>query len=294
MSDPVTSEMVIGGVLLRDLKTLSEFATAGELIRRVWGTAPDRSPLNVQQLPAMAHAGCQISGAFLDGEMVGATMAFLGLEDRTTILHSHVTGVAPDHQGRGLGIALKRYQRQWCLDRGIGVVTWTFDPLVLANDRFNLVRLGARGVAYLRDFYGRMGDELNRDDPTDRLVAHWTLDAPDVLAALGPEPTETPAAADLLAAGAEVAVADEAGLPVARATSAPTRLVAVPADVVALRRHDPERSARWRAAVRVTLEAALADGHVVGPVTADGMLITAAGPGAADAGASGSDTGSDA
>lgn len=284
MSDPGTSEMVIGDVVLRDLTTLPEFATAGELIRRVWGTAADRSPLNVQQLPAMAHAGCQISGAFLGEEMVGATMAFLGLEGHTTILHSHVTGVAPDHQGRGLGIALKRYQRQWCLDRGIGVVTWTFDPLVLANDRFNLVRLGARGVAYLRDFYGRMGDELNRDDPTDRLVARWVLDAPEVLAALGPDPVAPVADADLLATGAEVAVVDDEGLPVVCATSAPTRLVAVPADVVDLRRDDPERSARWRAAVREALEAALADGHVVGPVTADGVLITVAG----------SDTGSEA
>lgn len=266
------------GLLLRDLTTLEEFAAAGELIRRVWGSDPDRSPLNVQQLPAMAHAGCQISGAFLGERMVGATMAFLGLEDGTMILHSHVTGVDPAFQGRGLGVALKRYQRQWCLDRGIGVATWTFDPLVLANGRFNLVRLGARGVGYLRDFYGRMGDELNRDDPTDRLVARWDLDAPEVVTALGPGPAPSIAARDLIEAGAQYAVVDEGGGPTVRETSAARRLVAVPDDVVTLRRDDPERTAQWRSAVRAALEAALADGHTARSVTSDGFLITVAEP----------------
>lgn len=263
-------------LVVRDLVTLEEFETAGELIRRVWGTDPGRSPLNVQQLPAMAHAGCQISGAFLDGEMVGATMAFLGLEDGETILHSHVTGVDPVCQGRGLGVALKRYQREWCLDRDIAVVTWTFDPLVLANDRFNLVRLGARGEAYLRDFYGRTGDDLNRNDPTDRLVARWVLDAPEVVTALGPGPGPALAAADLVEAGAEYAVVDDDDGPTVHRTSASRRLIAVPEDVVALRGEDPERSDRWRSAVRIALEAALAAGHVVGSVTVDGFLITEA------------------
>jgi predicted GNAT superfamily acetyltransferase len=274
----VSAETMTTGLLLRDLTTLEEFAAAGELIRRVWGSDPDRSPLNVQQLPAMAHAGCQISGAFLGERMVGATMAFLGLEDGTMILHSHVTGVDPAFQGRGLGVALKRYQRQWCLDRGIGVATWTFDPLVLANGRFNLVRLGARGVGYLRDFYGRMGDELNRDDPTDRLVARWDLDAPEVVTALGPGPAPSIAARDLIEAGAQYAVVDEGGGPTVRETSAARRLVAVPDDVVTLRRDDPERTAQWRSAVRAALEAALADGHTARSVTSDGFLITVAEP----------------
>jgi predicted GNAT superfamily acetyltransferase len=271
----VSADPVIDDPQLRDLTTMEEFELAGALIRRVWGTDADRSPLNVQQLPAMAHAGCQISGAFLDGGLVGATMAFLGREGDRTILHSHVTGVDPTHQGRGLGMALKAYQRRWCLDRGIDVVTWTFDPLVLANDRFNLVRLGARGVAYLRDFYGRMGDELNRDDPTDRLVARWELRAPATVDALGPSPPPPVASRDLIAAGAEPVVVDEGGEPAVRPTAADRRLIAVPGDVVALRRDDARRAARWRVAVRTALESALAAGHLIGPVTDDGLLVTA-------------------
>lgn len=275
------------GLEIRDLTTMEEFVEAGGLIRLVWGAGPERSPLNVQQLPAMVHAGCQVSGAFLGGEMVGATMAFLGLEDGITILHSHVTGVDPARQGEGLGIALKRYQRDWCLDRGIGVVTWTFDPLVVANDRFNLVRLGARGVAYLRNLYGVMGDELNQDDPTDRLLARWVLDDPSVIAALGPDAVDPPASATLVDDGAAFAVVEDGGEPATCPTAADRRLIAVPDDVVALRRDHPARSARWRSAVRTALETALAEGHVVDSVTTDGFLVTGRGRGASHSTTSG-------
>ena len=268
------ADVVQTAVELRDLTTLAEFETAGELVRRVWGTAPERSPLNVQQLPAMVHAGCQVSGAFEGDRMVGATMAFVGLEDGQPILHSHVTGVDPDRQGRGLGVALKRYQRRWCLERGIGVVTWTFDPVVVANGRFNLNRLGARGVGYLRDFYGRMGDELNRDDPTDRLLTRWSLESPGVLGALATDSSATDSSSSLIADGAEHAVADEGGEPAAHDTVADVRLIAVPGDVVALRRDEPDRSTNWRTAVRAALEAALDDGHEVTAVTTDGCLVT--------------------
>lgn len=265
---------VIDDLTIRELCTLDEFAEAGRLIQRVWGSTPDRSPLNVQQLPAMVHAGCQVSAGFEGERMVAATMAFLGRHDDETILHSHVTGVDPDRQGAGLGLAMKLHQRQWCLDRGIGVVTWTFDPLVSMNARFNLGRLGARGVEYLRNFYGVMDDELNRDDPTDRLVARWDLESEPVVAAVVGGGASLSTADEELAAGAEHAVAVGPDGPEAAPTRADRRLVALPDDIVALRSARSPDAPAWRRAVRSALEAALADGHVVGPVTADGHLVT--------------------
>ena len=259
---------------IRDLTTLEDFATAGVLIQRVWGSTPERSPLNVQQLPAMVHAGCQVSAAFEGDLMVAATMAFLGRHEAETILHSHVTGVDPERQGGGIGLAMKLHQRQWCLDRGIGVVTWTFDPLVAANARFNLGRLGARGVQYLRNFYGVMDDDLNRDDPTDRLVTRWELESDTVVEALRSGPVELSTADGLVDAGAERAVTVGDNGPETRSTRAARRLVALPGDVVALRTRRSPTAPAWRQAVRVALEAALADGHVIGPVTAEGDLIT--------------------
>jgi len=34
------------------------------------------------------------------------------------------------------------------------VIAWTYDPLIRRNAYFNLVKLGARPVEYLRNFYG--------------------------------------------------------------------------------------------------------------------------------------------
>ncbi|MEL7210533.1 MAG: hypothetical protein AAGK32_20260, partial [Actinomycetota bacterium] len=199
---------------------------------------------------------------------------FVGLEDGRPILHSHVTGVEPDRQGAGIGLVLKRHQRSWCLARGIDVVTWTFDPLSASNVRFNLVHLGAHGAEYLRNFYGVMGDELNGLDETDRLVARWELDRPRTERALAGG-AQRPAASDLLAEGGAEAVRRTPAGPELVDTEATVRLVAIPTDVVALRRAGAEEVPAWRAAVRTALEAALGDGHVVVSLTVDDHLVTA-------------------
>lgn len=64
-------------------------------------------------------------------------------------LHSHVSGVSADARGRGVGRALKRHQRVWALTPGVGTVTWTFDPLLHRNARFDLAVLGAVADGYL-------------------------------------------------------------------------------------------------------------------------------------------------
>ena len=65
-------------------------------------------------------------------------------------------------------------------------ITWTFDPLVARNGHFNLDKLGAVGAHYERSFYGTMGDVINGNDESDRLVAVWSTTAPT------PSRTESP------------------------------------------------------------------------------------------------------
>src|SRR5262245_27576452 len=84
--------------------------------------------------------------------------------------------VRPEAQGCGLSVKLKLYQKRWCLARGIRLVTWTYDPLLVKNARLNLDRLGARAHNYVRDFYGPMGG-IYGDLPTDRFEVEWRLDA---------------------------------------------------------------------------------------------------------------------
>ena len=75
----------------------------------------------------------------------------------------------------GVGFALKQHQRAWGLDRDLSEMTWTFDPLVSRNARFNLTKLGAHASEYAVDFYGPMMGEMNANDQSDRLVAVWPL-----------------------------------------------------------------------------------------------------------------------
>ena len=95
-------------------------------------------------------------------------------------MHSHITGVLPDHQSHGLGRVLKQHQREWALARDVGHITWTFDPLVARNAHFNLRVLGTRVTEYLVNHYGPMDDGVNRGDETDRIMVSWALAAPPV------------------------------------------------------------------------------------------------------------------
>jgi predicted GNAT superfamily acetyltransferase len=190
---------------------------------------------------AIEHAGGYVVGAYAGDRLLAASTAFAGFDaDLRPTLHSHVTGVLPDGQGRGIGRALKLHQRAWAVERGIAAITWTFDPLVRRNAWFNLNVLGAVGVEYLVDFYGPMHDGLNAGQPTDRLFCRWDL-----------------------APGAAAAPAE------------PGVVVPLPEDVEQLRRTDPDAAAEWRLAVRDAVVRAMSDGLVARCVDADGALVLA-------------------
>jgi len=82
--------------------------------------------------------------------------------------------VRPEAQGRGLSTALKLFQRRWCLDRGMAVVTWTYDPFLLKNAQLNLGKLRATVRTLLPNFYGVMGG-IYASLPTDRFEITWNL-----------------------------------------------------------------------------------------------------------------------
>lgn len=241
---------------VRPIRTLEEARAAAELFDRIWG---EKRVIGTPVLWAMASHGGQVLGAFRGRELVGAQVGVVGLaEDRPT-LHSHITGVASDVQHQGVGFMLKLAQREWCLERGIETVTWTFDPMVARNAYFNLVKLGAVGHRFHRDYYGEMEDAFNRGERSDRLEVIWELESQRVRGALGlagiydrrSNFTFTPAV-----------VRDENGLPVTSRPdgSPPQLLVAVPQDYHALRAEDPNRARKWRDAVGEALEAAFEEG----------------------------------
>lgn len=241
------------GVQVTELTELPAINDAAALFDAVWDSA-DLMPSNL--LRALSHAGNYLAGAHLDGRMVGAIIGFTGLHDGHLVLHSHILGVLEATRGRSVGFALKQHQRAWSLAHGIDRVMWTFDPLVRRNAFFNLSKLAAVGHRYEVNFYGAMPDAINAGDETDRLVALWRLDDPQVVAAAD---GAAKAVLDLDAAVLLDVGPDQA--PVTYDASGDVLRCRVPDDIVALRSSDPAAAQSWRAALRGTLGAALADGY---------------------------------
>jgi len=224
----MAEQPVFPDVQIRPLDAVDEVIEASEVLSAVW--EGDRSGMPPNLLRALAHSGNYAVGLYVDGRMIGASVAFFGAPASRS-MHSHITGVLPGHQSHGLGRMLKQHQREWALARDVGHITWTFDPLIARNAHFNLRVLGTRATEYLVNHYGPMDDGVNRGDESDRLMVSWALAAP---------PRPTPSDDQVVAS------------------------VPVPHDIVALRRKDPADAATWRLRVREGFLARLAEGLEVG------------------------------
>jgi predicted GNAT superfamily acetyltransferase len=251
------------GVNVCEVTSLVDLEAVVRLYATIWGRDPN-PPVHLELLRALTKAGNYIAGAFDGDELVGACVGFFMAPGQRG-LHSHIAGVARQALGRNVGFALKVHQRAWSLQRELTKIYWTFDPLVSRNAHFNLVKLGATAEDYLRNFYGPMADTINGLDETDRLLVRWRLTDPKVAACCVGVSSPT-VATDRLAAGAVIAlgVSDD-GTPVPGRLDGRTSLVAVPADIEAIRRTNPELAMTWRVAVRETLTAlAAADAQITG------------------------------
>lgn len=186
-------------VVVRKCAGIEEYRQCVDLQREIWGEA-DLEVEPVTLFVVAEGTGGQVLGAFAGGRLIGYTLAVVGYREGTVFLHSHMTGVHRDYRDRGIGRALKLFQREEALGRGIRLVVWTFDPLETRNAHFNLNRLGAIARKYLPNHYGQTTSPLHLGLPTDRLLAEWQLDSGRVVAAisgLAPEPSEAPASIEL-------------------------------------------------------------------------------------------------
>jgi predicted GNAT superfamily acetyltransferase len=256
-----------------EVDAVDDLRAVAQLFAAIWRTSPEDAPVSSDLLKALAHTGGYVAAAWRDGDLVGASVGLLANDEGRLGLHSHISGVAPEAQGSGVGYALKLHQRAWALERGMRRITWTFDPLVRRNAWFNLVKLGAVGVAYHRNFYGSMQDGINRHDESDRCSIAWDV-ASERAAAAAAGHLREPDVTTLLDEGA-IAVLTEAqdGSPVTAVSHADRRLCWVPADIVALRAADPDRARDWRRALRDTLGQALDDGLVATAATRSGWYV---------------------
>jgi predicted GNAT superfamily acetyltransferase len=279
-TDPVLDDAIaalrraemLANVEVAELTAMPDVAAAAGLWDRIWqsGSTPRLGP---EMLRALTHAGNYLGGATRDGRLVGALTGFFA-SGGSLHLHSHILGVDPRIRSAGIGFALKLHQRRWALERGLSRITWTFDPLVSANAYFNVNKLGAEGVEYHANFYGVMADAINGGGDTDRVLVSWRLDDPGVARLClgetrsGDGAQQGPYALRVNADGAphfDWRAAEDDGAEVVRC--------ALPRDIVALRRSDPELASAWRTAVRDVLSAAFARGLLLRGATRDGVYL---------------------
>ncbi len=215
------------GVRLRPADGVADRAGILEIVQVTWGAEGLMPP---ELLVALAESGNVPYGAFEADAMIGYVLGWAGMDPHDGLhLHSHMLAALPDRRHRGVGFALKLAQRAQCLDQGVHLVRWTFDPLIARNAWLNLGKLGAVADRFRRDFYGPMSDALNAGDRSDRLVVRWDLDRP-------PGPRAAPASA---------------------------RRLEIPREYTALRSADPAAAAEQREHVGAALAAAFDMGAIV-------------------------------
>jgi predicted GNAT superfamily acetyltransferase len=263
------------GVSIEPVETEADAREAVHVLAEVWPRAGGKVPLPSELAWVFAHSGNYVAIARTDGLAIGAAIGFRGADEAGGHLHSHIAGVLPRWQGSSVGFGLKQHQRAWALRHGIDRIVWTFDPLVVRNAYFNVVKLGAELTRYYVDFYGPMDDGINSGDETDRCVVTWRLSSPRARAAA--ERRFAPAdGEELRRAGAvETLGPDGSGAPAPRHTAHDVRLLRVPADIVSMRHQQPALARAWRLALREALVAAFADGLEVVGVTRDSTYVVA-------------------
>jgi predicted GNAT superfamily acetyltransferase len=184
------------GIVVRKCAGMEEFQRCVALQRQIWG----EDDLEVEPATLFVVAeetGGQVLGAFDGDRLIGYTLALVGFRDGSVFLHSHMTGVHGEYRDRGVGRALKLFQREEALGRGIRLIVWTFDPLEIRNAHFNLNRLGAIARKYLPNLYGLTTSPLHLGLPTDRLWTEWQLDSARVVAAVSDLAKEEDSAATI-------------------------------------------------------------------------------------------------
>lgn len=218
----------------RELSGMEEFSVAERLQREVWGKGDKEDPADLMMV--IQHEGGLVGGAFLDGKLTGYVFGFPTRDPG--IQHSHRLAVLPAARGSGIGLGLKRFQRQWCLQRGVTLVRWTFDPLRHANAYLNIGRLGAEASVYYSDYYGTMGG-INAGLPSDRLLAEWHIGSEHAVRRANDEQSPHP-------------VCDRAG-----------PRVTIPADFDSLLASDSGRAHAERMRVRDALTRLFVEGYVI-------------------------------
>jgi chorismate synthase len=167
-------------VTYRDLTTLEEFANVVELERRIWGTGyEDVVPVPILAITVMR--GGILIGAFAGDSIIGFVYGLAAIKDLKPTHWSHMLGVVEEFRSEGVGVELKRLQRERTIAMGLDLVEWTYDPMQAMNAHLNFAKLGVVVDEYEVNVYGVSNSPLHGGNPTDRFVCEWKVNDPRVV-----------------------------------------------------------------------------------------------------------------
>ncbi len=240
---------------IRPLATLAEREACVELQRATWG-AEFTELVPPSLLFAVQKVGGIAAGAFDgSGRLLGFVFGFTGTEGGRLVHWSDMVAVRADRQGRGIGRALKEYQRAEVAKLGVREIFWTYDPLVSKNAHLNFNHYGVRGVNYVPDLYGsETRSALHRGVGTDRFVVAWHVKSRRAPAPPGPQGREAPIVNAGTAQGRPAAQACYDGV---------VYRVEIPRDIAAVQAASLERAGRWRDSTRRAFLALMERGYAV-------------------------------
>lgn len=244
-------------MLIRPLTTLEECRKVADLEKIVWSYADAEDIIPPAVLIVSIKRGGILLGAFDDaGEMKGFVYSMPALRAARTIQWSHMLGVTPDARAGGLGLRLKRAQRDEAMRMGIDLIEWTYDPLQAFNAHLNFTKLGVVVEEYEENIYGESSSPLHKATPTDRFIAEWRLTTPHVERRLSAAPT-SPLMRDSAVMSAVLVNPSntsgewlEPGDPVLDTDSGRRLLVEIPTGFSDMQVRRPEVALAWRMTTR--------------------------------------------
>jgi chorismate synthase len=225
------------GTVIRALASHEEREEAVRIQEETWGAGFSEKIPAAMLLVAEETGGIAAAAVAPSGRMLGFIFGVSGVRDGKLVHWSDMLAVRKEAQGRKLGEAMKRYQRDRCRALGIEKMYWTYDPFVAKNAHLNLNLLGARVEEFVVDMYGTATNSpMHGSLGTDRFVVAWPITS---------EPSPLPAH---LSHGAPVVAGP--GVAPDPFPDLPSVAVTIPHDYAGLLAGDLAVARAWRLAAR--------------------------------------------
>jgi predicted GNAT superfamily acetyltransferase len=236
--------------LIRRLTTIDEMCPLENLQRVVWKYSDlDITPARHFYIDAMM--GGIVLGAYKRNELIGFCSGAPAIDKRTLYLFSKLLAVSPDHQGRGIGVALKQHQMTEAKAEGFNRISWTFDPLQPRNGFLNFHELGAVSSHFQKNMYGVLQGSQNLSLPSDRLRVDWYADKPRAQRTAESARPINSINNDLTSTVIDTTRTDQ------------LLLLAIPKNFSDIRKNTPALALAWQGAVRKAFETYLSSHMIV-------------------------------